>query len=148
MNEAFVIPGADLRPWTSLLSPPPSMVANANEDNEWRRGPPVSIRIVCNDTLSARSYRHVADHVRDTAQSACCQTFCCCCCLPTLQLPKSIPAAEPVSLSRPLIFHVHGGGFVSMSSLSHSNYLQRWAKIAEAVVVSVDYRKAPEHPYV
>jgi len=46
-----------------------------------------------------------------------------------------------------VIIHIHGGGFVSMSSSSHRNYLNRWAKALNMVIFSIDYRLAPEHPY-
>lgn len=46
-----------------------------------------------------------------------------------------------------IIFHIHGGGFVSMSSFIHQTYTRRWAKNLEVPIISVDYGKAPEHPY-
>lgn len=46
-----------------------------------------------------------------------------------------------------LIFHIHGGGFVSMSSASHQVYTRSWAKKLDVPVFSVDYRLAPDNPY-
>lgn len=47
-----------------------------------------------------------------------------------------------------LIVHFHGGGFVSQSSAGHAIYLKEWAvDIPDAVILSVDYRLAPENPY-
>ncbi len=46
-----------------------------------------------------------------------------------------------------VVIHVHGGGFVAMSSSSHRNYLYRWAKGLNMVIFSIDYRLAPESPY-
>jgi hormone-sensitive lipase len=46
-----------------------------------------------------------------------------------------------------LIIHVHGGGFVSMSSSSHENYLRKWCKELEIPVISIDYGLAPENPF-
>lgn len=48
-----------------------------------------------------------------------------------------------------LVLHFPGGGFVAMSPRHHEDYLAHWAKqLGHGVaVVSVDYRKAPEHPY-
>jgi len=46
-----------------------------------------------------------------------------------------------------LIIHIHGGGFVSMSSTSHQSYTRQWANILKKPVFSIDYRLAPEHPY-
>lgn len=46
-----------------------------------------------------------------------------------------------------VIVHIHGGGFVSMSSSSHRNYLIRWAKSLNMVIFSIDYRLAPANQY-
>jgi acetyl esterase len=50
-------------------------------------------------------------------------------------------AAEP----RPLIVYFHGGGFVFCSLDTHDNTCRRLTNATGAVVVSVDYRLAPEH---
>jgi hormone-sensitive lipase len=49
--------------------------------------------------------------------------------------------------ARGIIFHIHGGGFISMSSKSHQNYTRKWAIDLETPVFSVDYRLAPKNPY-
>lgn len=46
-----------------------------------------------------------------------------------------------------LIIHIHGGGFVAMSSTSHENYLRNWVKKLDVPLISIDYRLAPENPY-
>jgi hormone-sensitive lipase len=46
-----------------------------------------------------------------------------------------------------VIIHIHGGGFVSMSSASHRNYLYRWAKSLNMIIFSIDYRLAPQDPF-
>lgn len=46
-----------------------------------------------------------------------------------------------------IIIHIHGGGFVSMSSGSHQNYTRRWANMLKRPVFSIDYRLAPEYPF-
>jgi len=46
-----------------------------------------------------------------------------------------------------LVFHIHGGGFVSMSSASHQVYTRKWAKQLGIPVFSIDYRLAPKSPY-
>ncbi|CAK62916.1 unnamed protein product (macronuclear) [Paramecium tetraurelia] len=46
-----------------------------------------------------------------------------------------------------IIIHIHGGGFVSMSSRSHQTYTRKWAKNLQVPIFSIDYRKAPESPY-
>ena len=54
-------------------------------------------------------------------------------------------AADPL----PLHLHLHGGGFIFGSALSgaHDGPLSRRAVAAGAMVASVEYRKAPEHPF-
>ncbi|KAJ0085995.1 hypothetical protein Patl1_07253 [Pistacia atlantica] len=49
----------------------------------------------------------------------------------------------------PLIIYFHGGGFAWMSSnsLGFDNLCRRFAKELTSVVISVDYRLAPEHKY-
>jgi hormone-sensitive lipase len=49
--------------------------------------------------------------------------------------------------SKALLFHVHGGGFVSQSSKSHLVYLQEWADYLNVPIFSIDYSLAPESPY-
>ncbi|MCO8128446.1 alpha/beta hydrolase [Acidimicrobiia bacterium EGI L10123] len=45
------------------------------------------------------------------------------------------------------LLHVHGGGFVVGTTRGFVGYLSELALRADAVVTSVDYRLAPEHPY-
>lgn len=56
---------------------------------------------------------------------------------------------EPRALKgpRPLVFYIHGGGFVLGSSRSHRAFCELLADKAQCSVYSVDYRLAPEHPY-
>jgi len=46
-----------------------------------------------------------------------------------------------------IIFHVHGGGFVSQTSQSHEDYLRQWSTKLNVPILSVDYSLAPEAPY-
>ena len=48
---------------------------------------------------------------------------------------------------RPLVVFFHGGGFVLCSLDTHDELARGFCREAEAVVVSVDYRLAPENPY-
>ncbi|MFE6161928.1 alpha/beta hydrolase [Streptomyces sp. NPDC056486] len=47
----------------------------------------------------------------------------------------------------PVVLYVHGGAFTYGSPEGEEEHALRYALEAEAVVVSVDYRLAPEHPY-
>jgi len=46
-----------------------------------------------------------------------------------------------------IILHVHGGGFIAMSSKSHQIYSRVLARDTKYAVFSVDYRLAPENKY-
>ncbi len=66
--------------------------------------------------------------------------------------PALFPLPQDPSLppSRPnkIVLHIHGGGFMAMSTALYSAYLQKWAlDIPGSVFFSVDYRLAPEYPY-
>ena len=54
---------------------------------------------------------------------------------------------KPAKRPRKIIFHIHGGGFISQSSNSHQMITRRWAQDLKVPVFSVDYRLAPDHPY-
>ncbi|MET8977916.1 alpha/beta hydrolase [Streptomyces sp. NPDC004539] len=49
--------------------------------------------------------------------------------------------------SRPVLYHAHGGGMMFGDRRSGLDTLLRSARELEAVVVSVEYRLAPEHPH-
>ena len=55
------------------------------------------------------------------------------------------PHGEPVD-RRPGIVFCHGGGFVFCDIDSHDGFCRALARGTQAVVVSVGYRLAPEHP--
>ncbi|KAJ2004239.1 hypothetical protein GGI04_002675, partial [Coemansia thaxteri] len=58
-------------------------------------------------------------------------------------------AKDPATFAsnRHIVLNYPGGGFVSMGPECHMDYLSAWAERTGAVVVSVDYAKAPEYPY-
>ncbi|MDN0074508.1 alpha/beta hydrolase [Crenobacter sp. SG2303] len=47
----------------------------------------------------------------------------------------------------PVVAFFHGGGFVSLGLDSHDALCRRLARLSGALVVSFDYRLAPEHPF-
>jgi len=46
-----------------------------------------------------------------------------------------------------IIIHIHGGGFVSMSSATHRAYLNKWVQNLNLIHFSIDYRLAPSNKY-
>ena len=61
-------------------------------------------------------------------------------------VPIYIINAQP-GTARPGIVHTHGGGFVSSSAARSVPTLQKLARSLDCVVVTVDYRLAPETTY-
>jgi len=55
-----------------------------------------------------------------------------------------VPEGEP---PLPVVAYFHGGGFVFMGIETHDWICRRLANASGAIVVSVDYRLAPEHRY-
>ncbi|GAA4804270.1 alpha/beta hydrolase [Tomitella cavernea] len=61
-----------------------------------------------------------------------------------LPLRVYVPHGETTS-PRPVIVFAHGGGFVFCGLDTHDEFCRSMAAAVDAVVVSVDYRLAPEH---
>lgn len=61
---------------------------------------------------------------------------------PDLHLIIVDPA--PGKKGRPTLLHIHGGGYVARSAALAMHFLQTAAQMCNCVVVSVDYRLAPE----
>ncbi|MGI5380031.1 alpha/beta hydrolase [Streptomyces sp. CA-251387] len=66
---------------------------------------------------------------------------------PEISLLICRPTASSEAGPRPVIYHVHGGGMVLGNNRVGVDAALAWAKELDAVVVSVEYRLAPEHPY-
>ncbi|OMC07138.1 alpha/beta hydrolase [Mycobacterium sp. SP-6446] len=61
--------------------------------------------------------------------------------------PPTDSEATPPSIGWPVVVFFHGGGFVVGDLDTHDGECRQHAVGADAIVVSVDYRLAPEHPY-
>ncbi|MER7639608.1 alpha/beta hydrolase [Streptomyces sp. NPDC126522] len=66
---------------------------------------------------------------------------------PAVSLLICRPTTPAPAQPRPLLYYVHGGGMVIGDYRSGMPVPLAWAKELDAVVVSVDYRLAPEHRY-
>lgn len=72
----------------------------------------------------------------------------------TTLINQAIPAQwidcltdEASVLNKPLIYYVHGGSYTGGSIISHRAICGNLAYVAQARVLIIDYRLAPEHPY-
>jgi len=63
--------------------------------------------------------------------------------------PDDVPARlfRPVAGPVPLVVYLHGGGWVIGSIATHDRTCRRLAAASGAAVLSVEYRRAPEHPW-
>lgn len=66
---------------------------------------------------------------------------------PEISLLIARPVAPADAGPRPVIYHVHGGGMVIGNNRVGVDVPLSWAKEVDAVVVSVEYRLAPEHRF-
>jgi acetyl esterase/lipase len=58
-----------------------------------------------------------------------------------------IYTADEPSPGRPCLYWIHGGGYMFGTALTDDGRLNRWTEELDCVVVSVEYRLAPESPY-
>ncbi|MFI0085369.1 alpha/beta hydrolase [Streptomyces bobili] len=66
---------------------------------------------------------------------------------PEISLLICRPTAPAPDRPRPVVYHVHGGGMVLGTNRVGVDQILDWARELDMVVVSVEYRLAPEHPY-
>ncbi|MEU1010854.1 alpha/beta hydrolase [Streptomyces sp. NPDC005890] len=66
---------------------------------------------------------------------------------PDVSLLVCRPTAAPARAGLPVVYHVHGGGLVAGTNRAGVTEPLAWARELGAVVVSVEYRLAPEHPH-
>jgi acetyl esterase len=66
---------------------------------------------------------------------------------PASEIPVRVYAPHDVERPCGVLVYFHGGGFVAGSIDSHDGTVRELAAGARCVVVSVEYRLAPEHPY-
>ncbi|MFD3938908.1 alpha/beta hydrolase [Streptomyces sp. NPDC058611] len=62
-------------------------------------------------------------------------------------VPVRVYDPAPGAAGRPLVVFLHGGGWVMCGPDTHDALCRRLAAASGAVVVSADYRLAPEHPW-
>ena len=66
---------------------------------------------------------------------------------PAGPIPARVYSADAGPTPRPTVAYFHGGGWVQGDLETHHGLCARLAKHADAVVVAVDYRLAPEHKF-
>ncbi len=57
------------------------------------------------------------------------------------------PTKKTVNTPTPAIFFIHGGGFMYGSIEEYDMAVKKLAKVTDKIIISVDYRLAPEYPY-
>ncbi|WP_037682172.1 alpha/beta hydrolase [Streptomyces griseus] len=110
----------------------PSLTPEDIEDA--RRGP--GIELLADLDLAVDGFFEVEDREVPGPEGA-----------PAISLLICRPAAPAPSGPRPVIYHVHGGGMILGNNRVGVDGPLAWAKELDAVVVSVEYRLAPEHPH-
>ena len=58
-----------------------------------------------------------------------------------------LPKEGEAVVEQDIVVHMHGGGFLGLSSHTMQNYTRHWAKGLKMPFFSIDYRQPPEHPF-
>jgi acetyl esterase/lipase len=66
---------------------------------------------------------------------------------PDISLLICRPTAPAPDRPRPVVYHVHGGGMVIGNNRVGVDVALDWGRELDMIVVSVEYRLAPEHPH-
>jgi acetyl esterase len=66
---------------------------------------------------------------------------------PAGPIPARVYASQAGTAVRPAVAYFHGGGWVQGDLETHHGLCARLARHADAVVVAIDYRLAPEHKF-
>lgn len=66
---------------------------------------------------------------------------------PAGDIPAKLIIPRDHDAPLPVVVYLHGGGFVVMSPESHAKFTKHIALGVDAIVISVDYRLAPETPH-
>jgi acetyl esterase len=66
---------------------------------------------------------------------------------PAGPIPARVYASQAGAAVRPTVAYFHGGGWVQGDLETHHGLCARLARHADAVVVAIDYRLAPEHKF-
>lgn len=68
---------------------------------------------------------------------------------PEADIPVRIyyPTKKSLETATPVIYYIHGGGFTIGSIEEYDMAIKKLAKITGNIVVALDYRLAPEHPW-
>ena len=64
-----------------------------------------------------------------------------------LYLPPRFSSVTTHEGSLPVLVYLHGGGWAAGSVATHDPFCRLLSQAAEIIVLSVEYRLAPEHPY-
>ncbi|CAI2386398.1 unnamed protein product [Moneuplotes crassus] len=101
----------------------------------------VQVRLLCNCELPYNFEKKQVMKVSDFQTSSFQKSFACLSCIGSREPYNNFPEVDEI------VVHIHGGGFVGMSSNGYQNITRKWASRINIPIFSIDYGCAPEHPY-